>query len=320
MRNELMDDQGGGSLDLRSLTKDINASVQMIIQRHLSPLRKGGYLNDDMMDDDEEGNDGVAPKSTVHGHIRSTQDRSRDKDSIGFDSSPGMDSLVSPKPGNTASGGNKGANNPSSVPSNVTSPAPSVADEEVVPVKRSKADRLLGISTDAKTGLPFNNDPTGPSHKAGLFGSIGSLFSSKPNSGGNQMGSMASERYSSMNSTNQRAGGHPKHGLDTIVDEGNEDEHTGNYKPIAGSENRSDRNNRGKGVKSRRDSNSSNNLTESTSGKSDTSVGGTATAVINPQVLVELTAEEANYRNLMANLLNLADVKVSEIALNTCCG
>jgi hypothetical protein len=183
-----------------------------------------------------------------------------------------------------------------------------IADEP--PKFKSKADRLLGITTDAKTGLAVN-DPSASSRSngsnasnsgGGLFGSIGSLFSSK--TGNNQVSGAgrsskptipsgfssrndmsvrqdmpaASSRHDTVGTSSRGSVLHNRHALDTIVDE-EEDK-----KSIHRS---------GKSVDDNATIKSEN----------------TGMSAIQKQITAELNAEEIVYRDLMANLVTLVEVK-----------
>ncbi|RYH14256.1 hypothetical protein EON65_33910 [archaeon] len=170
--------------------------------------------------------------------------------------------------------------------------------EEIIIKPKSKADRLLGISTDAKSGMPINDTPAGGNKQSGLFGSIGGLFSSKPGSAmdpslssSKPVSSMFSGRGGSQTSPIQSSNSFlgRMHALEPIADD-NEEDKKSQY------------------AKSNR-SNSSNSVEDSMiSGKTDT-----GSSQMQAAVQAELTAEEIIYRDLMANLLALADLKVGNV-------
>lgn len=167
-------------------------------------------------------------------------------------------------------------------------PTPVIANlvEEIIVKPKSKAERMLGISTDAKSGLQVNDAPAASNKAAqgGLFGSIGSLFSTKNQSGapmdnGRSSKPMASGLYSTRSEMSPSLSFMSKMHLDPIADEDEE-----KSRSI---------------VKSPRE--------ESSSMKSDNGAGESA----RQQIAAELAAEEIVYRDLMANLVTMADVKVS---------
>jgi hypothetical protein len=347
VRNETT---GEHELDMRMLQQDINRTVNTILKRHLGQQMTGGGgaggrgSGEGGADHHHRGGGGGG----VHGHIHGDNNNysiapdSDSKDQIGF---PEEKRNKSPK-------------------------AVQILDSEpvVVAKPKSKADRLLGISTDSKSGLPFN-DPTVGSTKPGvgagaaaLFGTIGNLFSTKPGAGGGAaaMSSMMSERFMSGGRPNNNnnnpvapapvvtAAPHISHTNVAVskpppvlesLEEGNED--PSSKQPLSQSHNHnnndasnklgSTRGKRGAGnnpirkasmmvrdndssskpTESNNNNNNNNNFTNNNNGNNSTASVEAVLANFNPSLAVEIASEETNYRTLMSNLLNVADVKAS---------
>jgi hypothetical protein len=338
VRNETT---GEHELDMRMLQQDINRTVNTILKRHLGQqMAGGGRGGEGGADHHHRGGGGGGG---VHGHIHgdnSVAPDSDSKDQIGF---PEEKRNKSPK------------ENHKSV---------QIMDSEpVVAAKpKSKADRLLGISTDSKSGLPFN-DPTAAAGStkpgvgagaAALFGTIGNLFSTKPGAGGAAVSSMMSERFMSGGRPNNNnnpvapvpvvAAPHVSHAIVAVskpppvlesLEEGNEDpsskqpqsSHQQQSHNDASNKLGSTRGKRGAGNNPTRkasmmvrdndssskpaDSNNNNNINNNNNNSNSTTSVETVLANFNPSLAVEIASEETNYRTLMSNLLNVADVKVS---------
>lgn len=314
-------------LDVKELSSAINRTVEITLKHYLTggPLQvapeveRYGSSEGYSTRISSSSRDKPPTSARIHGRISaeippssSSSNQDTGRDSIGFESSI-------PEPTNFYS---------ASTTAPIVAPVPEpVVDVYEEPPKKpkSKADRLLGISSDPKSGLPVNTTPvaipsaTGDKH--GLFGSIGSLFSSKPGSlppGVNGPNHMAmpgqSERggqssrptpstHVTMHSPVKAAAG-----LGTIVDE--EGEEQSEKKSVHGSMKKDRKGSKGnlkdKDKSKTRDSFGSSDMSMKKSASS-TSVAVT----MNPQLAAEIANEEINYRTLMANLLSLADVKVN---------
>lgn len=300
-RGDLLSGEGGG------LSAEINRSVEVALRRLLGNepiIERSATTSGKRNSDDRLGSSrGDKPVSTrIHGRISSGPPDDT-KETIGFDDPPPQ--IV---------------NQPSAILSQPSMDAPPpvetpvVYDEPPVVKPKSKAERMLGLSTDPKSGIPIHDNLTS-TKQSGLFGSIGSLFSSKPGSsapspsgGGLMSGFGQSSRTvtSTMHSSPQ-----PKpHALGTIVDEGNDEQ---SEKKSQGS------------LKKNKGRNKEAPLRESFGGPSESTKSGTQSVhssgappgsapsvpIMNPQLVAEIANEEVNYRQLMSNLLNLADVKVN---------
>jgi len=302
-RNEL---NGDAEIDMRALTTEINRSVQHIIKRHLGGGGGGGG-----------GGGSYDPNATVvHGHIGS--DTYVDDKEVGFEN---QDPSPRSKPAmNTHTNTATTSNAPQTIGNRAAAAAAAAIVDDPPPKPKSKADRLLGISTDPKTGLQFN-EPT-PSHKPGLFGSIGNLFhSSKPNAPAHDNSSMMSNRFGSNRSSMYShqpqpappqpsptpppsAAFSPAKTLN-IVEEGEEDNSQKEK-----SEKKTKKNRKGSVVSTSEGIANAAATTGQTSAKTDdNSVSGAS--AMNPSLVAEIAAEETNYRTLMSNLLNAADLKMN---------
>jgi hypothetical protein len=298
VRNEIT---GEHELDMRSLTADINRTVNGILKRHLGHVPTGRH----------EG----GQTSGVHGHISLGDSSMVDDKDVGFENH------------NLDIKGSKDGNN--------GAPKSAVVIDEPVVKPKSKADRLLGISTDAKTGLPFNEP--GVSHKPGLFGTIGNLFhSSKPGAQGAAIGdSLMSNRFMSNRSTNNANSmpmgsstahqPHPpsaavqsmtshtatalsgKPALEMVNEADEQESSKESNKHTSGRKKPTPRKTSMAGAGSASIGSPQGNET-STKNEDPNSISGGA---VNPALAAEIAVEEANYRTLMSNLLNVADVKVS---------
>ncbi len=312
---------GGDGVDGKVLSAEINRSVEMALKRLLgaeggSPERSTGTASTKRgIDEERLGSTREKPISTrVHGRISAAPPDSAasdaNKDAVGFEEPP---ALFLSQPSLTLS------QTSMELPSQIDAPTP--FEEPPVVKPKSKADRLLGISTDPKSGLPVHDNLTSTKQN-GLFGSIGSLFSSKPGSsaspsgGGMVTGFGASSRNTPSMTTHSPMV--KPHALGTIVDDGSHDDQSD--KKSGGSLKKGRRANKDSSLRE------SFGVSESTkSGAASAYSGGassnnTANANVNvtpapppmnPQLVAEIATEEVNYRTLMSNLLSLADVKVN---------
>eukprot|EP00981_Chlorochromonas_danica_P005556 scaffold1131_cov179-Ochromonas_danica.AAC.1 len=265
--------------DVHMLTQEVKMVVNQALRSHF------GRSHGDMGMDEEQTSSRAAA-SRVHGSINTRSSFNNNVSS--YRALSGEHDKEIP----TTSATSSAMNNP-------------VEDVIVKPKFKSKAERMLGITTDTKSGLPVND--TAPSAKqGGLFGSLGGLFSSKPGSGNPlEVGRSSKPMSTSMFSTRSDAfstrsdmapppaGGmlSKLHSLDPIIDEESEDRRT----PSKAS-------NKSGGMETGPDASASSSKTD----------GGSAAAAANAlqqQISAELSAEEIVYRDLMANLVTLVEVK-----------
>lgn len=275
------------STHVQTVTQEIKGVIQQALRAHFSKLlsdsRGGGNGMGDFDDASNGGNLG-RPHARVHGSINTGA------------SYPG--------------GGHGGEGFDRD-----TAPAPSLMSsvvEEVIVKPKSKAERLLGMATDSKSGMPVN-DPTASMTKfgisnaggggSGMWGGLGSLFSSKPGSSSNIGAGGATEFGKSakptMGSASTRSDSNPPMGLarmptmDRIVDEEASEERKGMMLPPRQSSMRP--------FETESSSPAAASSTKLAQGGQSTPANGLA---------AELSAEETVYRDLMANLVTLAEVKV----------
>jgi hypothetical protein len=291
VRVDLLEGLSIDGVDGKALSTEINRTVEGTLKRFLTgqSLDAGWSASTTVtappVTESRKERDTAKPvASRVHGTISTSSYGDPIKETIGFGSDSIDLSSTTPAPilENNLSFGGSPANEP-----------PPYDEPPPVLKPKSKADRLLGISTDVKSGMPIN-DNLQSTKQGGLFGSIGSLFSAKPGSGSSPSGGGLAVGFgmSSRNGTNHQPSPSKSHILGPIIDEGQEEQ----------SDKKSSSKDKPKVKKG--------GSFSSSDGQS--SKGASVTAVVaNPQLVAEIAQEEVNYRQLMSNLITLGDVKVN---------